>query len=216
MDARPGALELHTRESLRIFEVIGRIDLSRPCVATRSDRISCQVTVSRFYGFSLALELVDSPANWKWNLSFANYIPARHQPRRVQIGNMMSMTPYSKFRTDSYQTACSYNRSVSHNNCYSILSPAHARNLGVFTVVRKSSSRAVHASWVGALIYPRQTSIHHNSRPITEYSFSRSCKGPPGLPLVIRSTYVGLQTPESRQLLLHEGLESQADHANYV
>lgn len=62
---RPGALELPNRELLRIIEVIGRIDLSRPCVATRSERTSCQVTVSRSYRFSLALELVDSHANWR-------------------------------------------------------------------------------------------------------------------------------------------------------
>lgn len=131
--------------------------------------------------------------------------PASQSPER----NMMSMTPYSKFRTDSYQTACSYNRSVSHSSCYSILSPAHARNLGVVTVVRKSSSRAVHASWVGALIYPRQTSIHHNSRPITRPAV------PARGPRACRWLYIR-RSPESRQLLLHEGLESQADHANHV
>ena len=74
--------------------------------------------------------------------------PATQSPDRSM---MMSMTPYSKFRTDSYRTACSYNGRVSHGYCYRILSPTHARNIGVVTVVRKGCSRAVLASWVGPL-----------------------------------------------------------------
>lgn len=104
--------------------------------------------------------------------------PASQSPDR----NMTSMTPYSEFRTDSYQTACSNNCSVSYNNCYSILSPAHARNLGVVEEkFWRSGSRLVG----GALIYPRQMSIHHNSRPITHPAVP--ARGPQVLPLVIHT-----------------------------
>lgn len=133
----------------------------------RSDRTSCQVTVTRFYRFSLALELRDSPANRKWNLCFyelhSSSPPASHSPDRKHDvhGSILRIT--HRFLPNSLLVwiiaAC-------NTITVTVSSSAHAWNLSVVTAVRNSSNRAVHASWVGSLIYPRQTSIHHNSRPI--------------------------------------------------